>query len=134
MAKTQAPDVFLSYASKDRLWVAEFVSALHEFGIQAFDVAELSPGVRWKEQIEKALRESNTFIVILSANSVDSPWIFFEIGAAVADKKTIIPVITEDVDMRQLPPLLKEYQFVKEATPHEAGKRIAESLLETSVE
>jgi len=42
-------------------------------------------------------------VVILSLASVDSPWIFFELGAAIADNKRIIPVLLEGVDMARIP-------------------------------
>ena len=83
---------------KDKPWVSEFASALRDAGVKAwFDVSELAPGERWKDRIQEALSDSSTLIIILSPNSVDSPWTFFELGAAVADRKRIIPVVTGDV-------------------------------------
>ena len=127
-------DVFLSYSSKDKPWVSEFVSALRTGGVQAwFDVADIAPGERWQEKIQEALRESGTLVIVLSPNSIESPWTFFELGAAVADKKKIIPVLLEDVDLARIPVALRQFQVLRENSPKEAGKRVAEALEKTSV-
>lgn len=129
MSKRTDYDIFLSYSNKDKSWVAEFVSALKEAGIKTwFDVHELAPGERWDEKIQQALRESSVIVVILSENSVDSPWIFFELGAAIADKKRIIPVLFGDIESKRIPSLLRRFQFLKETSPTEAGKQIAKAI------
>jgi hypothetical protein len=42
-------------------------------------------------------------VVIPSENSIDSPWIFFEFGAAIADMKQIIPVLFGDIESKRIP-------------------------------
>ena len=129
MAEKQRYDVFLSYSFKDKPWVSEFASALRDAGVKTwFDVSELAPGERWQDKVQEALRDSSTLIIILSPNSVESPWTFFELGAALADKKRIIPVVTEDVDLMRIASLLRQFQFLKESSPREAGRRVAEIL------
>jgi hypothetical protein len=132
MTEEKKYDVFLSYSSQDRSWVSQFAEALRRAGLTAwFDIAEILPGERWQEQIQKALRESTTLIVILSPNSIKSPWTFFELGAAVADEKRIIPVLTQDMDIRDVPFLLTRFQFLRESSPEEAGSRVAEVIVRT---
>ena len=134
MTEPKQYDVFLSYSSKDRAWVAQFVDGLKAAGLTAwFDAAELLPGERWQQQIQKALRESRTLVVVLSPNSVGSPWTFFELGAAVADHKRIIPVLTQEMDIRNIPTLLTQFQFLKEPSPKEAGKLVAQTVTQTVV-
>jgi hypothetical protein len=58
-------DVFLSYSAKDRQWVSQFQTALREAGLRAwFDVQDILPGDRWEDQIQRALRESTTLVVV----------------------------------------------------------------------
>ncbi|MGH8584136.1 MAG: toll/interleukin-1 receptor domain-containing protein [Gammaproteobacteria bacterium] len=122
-------DVFVSYSREDKPWVSEFVSASRSGSAQAwFDVADVEPGENWQDKIQEALRESTTLVIILSPNSVDTPRTFFEIGAAVAGKKRIIPVLLEDVDMRQVPAPLRKFQALRGSSPTEAGRRVAEIL------
>lgn len=134
MSKRTDYDIFLSYSNRDKSWVIEFVSALKDAGIKTwFDVHDITPGERWDEKIQQALRESSIIVVILSENSVESPWIFFELGAAIADKKRIIPVLVGDIESKRIPILLRRFQSLKEASPAEAGKRIAKVIEQTSL-
>jgi len=134
MAEKRRYDVFLSYAHQDKAWVSEFAAALREGGVTAwFDVHDLLPGERWQEQIQEALRESSTLIVIVGPRNVQSPWIFFELGAAVADNKRIIPVLAEGMLPEAMPVPLRQFQYLQESSPSAAGKRAAEAIKSTSV-
>lgn len=73
-------------------------------------------------------------VVILSRNSLQSPWTFFELGAAVADHKRIIPIVTEDIDLASVPVPLAQFQLLKESSPVEAAKRVAAVLKGTQHE
>jgi hypothetical protein len=129
MVKQADYDVFLSYSHKDRPWVAEFASALREEGVTNwFDVSEIQAGERWAEHIQDALRASGTLVLVLSRNNVASPSTYFELGAAIAGHKRIIPVATEDVPLDQVPSVVAQYQMLKESSPREAGRRVAEVL------
>jgi hypothetical protein len=135
MAKTASHDVFLSYAGSDKPWVSQFVTELKKTGVDPwYDDAELEPGDRWMDKIQEALRESKTLIVILSKKNTGSPWTFFEIGAAIASKKRIIPVLTEDIDIGDLPVALRGLYMLKSTSPEEAGRRVAEVLGKTESE
>ncbi|MGG6239079.1 toll/interleukin-1 receptor domain-containing protein [Nodosilinea sp. AN01ver1] len=112
-------DVFLSYASNDREWVKAFSNALKEEGLTTwFDVAELPPGSRWQDEVQEALRTSKTLIVFLSSTSVKNQFIFFELGAALADQKQIIPVLINDLDIQEMPIQLRQFQL---SNRHSAG-------------
>ena len=127
MLETKSYDVFLSYSSGDREWVEEFVNSLRASGLTTwFDAADIPPGEHWQEYVEKALRESSTLVVIVSPGSVSSPWRLFELGAAVADGKRIVPVLTQDIDLHDIPSPLTRLQFLREPSPQLAGKRVAE--------
>jgi hypothetical protein len=131
MAEKQKYDVFLSYNMQDRSWVTEFSSALRSAGVTRwFDAHELKAGERWQEAIEGALRDSRVLVLVITPNSFSRPWTFFELGAAVAGHKRIIPVISGDVDLNSLPALVRKFQFVKESSPVEAAKRVAEAIPE----
>jgi TIR domain len=122
-------DVFLSYSHKDMAWVKEFATTLKNCGVTTwFDDNDIKPGDNWQEAIEQALRESNTLVLVLSQSNVNSPWTFFELGAAVADKKRIIPVLAGDIDISQVPLLVRNFQMLRTQSPVEAGKRVAEVI------
>jgi hypothetical protein len=128
--KRRAYDVFLSYSSASRPWVRKFSDALTASGITTwFDAHDILPGERWRDQIEKALRQSRVLIMVLTPESVQRPWTFFELGAALADGKRIVPVLSEDVDPADIPALVRQFQFVREKTPEAAAKRVAEAIV-----
>ena|SRR6266568_5699825 len=129
MPEQKEYDVFLSYSTKDSAWASEFADALSQAGLHGwFDVAALPPGERRQEKIQAALRASKTLVLILSPQSVESPWTFFQLGAALADQKRIIPVVTGDVELTKMPMLLRQFQFLKESSPRQAGIRVAEAI------
>jgi hypothetical protein len=121
-------DVYISYARKDEAWVKQFASALKEAGANVWSDQELEPGERWQESLEAALRESNTLVVVLSPESVESRWTYAELGAAVAGGKKIIPVINQEVDLARAPMLLRKYTALREPSPEKAGKRVAQVI------
>jgi hypothetical protein len=129
MAEKHDFDVFISYASKDKPWASEFGSALRGAGVRIWLAdSELLPGEPWQEKIAEALRASRTLVLVLSPHSAESPWTFFELGAAVADHKRIIPVAREEIDWAHLPSPLRHLQILRESSPQEAGRRVAEVL------
>ena len=119
-------DIYLSYSHQDHTWVSQFVHALTDAGLcVSFDPADILPGERWQERMADALRQSNILIVILSKSSVNSPWMFFEIGAAVAGDKFIIPLLIDDTDMLEVPMPIAQFQILRENVPSVAASSIA---------
>lgn len=129
-AKRRSYDVFLSYSSASQPWVRKFTDALTSSGISAwFDAHEIRPGERWQAQIEKALRQSRVLIMVMTSESVQRPWTFFELGAALAGGKRIIPVLADDVNPGDIPAAVSQFQFVREKSPEAAAKRVAEAVM-----
>jgi hypothetical protein len=97
------PDCFISYCSKD----VEFATAVHnDFTLHGLDVfmagISLAPGVRWSEQILKALGASTWVIFLASKAACESKYVEQEIGGALLTKKQLIPVVW-DMDPAALP-------------------------------
>lgn len=128
-------NVFISYAADDKEWVSEFFETLRQAGKTAwYDALDIRPGDRWQDKIQEALRESDTLILIVSPKTVNSKWVFFELGAAMAGRKRIIPVIMGDVDDEEIHPSLAKFQYVKEDSAQVAGKIVAGLLPEETAD
>jgi TIR domain len=60
-------DIFICYATEDR---AQAQRLYHDLSAEGFDVwldiEKLSPGVAWKDEIQKAIREANYVLVLFS--------------------------------------------------------------------
>lgn len=87
------PRIFLSYAAIDRTFAQGVSRELERHGFSATLNDELfAPGERSDRTFERALRDADFFLVVLSDKSLDSPALNFELGAAVAQKKAVIPL------------------------------------------
>lgn len=64
--------VFISYARDDGEYARRLFADLKNVGFDPWlDEENLLPGQKWKPQIDKAIRESNFFLALLSSNSVN---------------------------------------------------------------
>ncbi|MEL4893834.1 AAA-like domain-containing protein [Crocosphaera sp. Alani8] len=65
------PQIFLAHANEDKPLVRELYGKLVEAGYKPwFDEEDLLPGQNWREEIPKALKNSDMFIACLSSTSI----------------------------------------------------------------
>lgn len=106
------PHVFISYSSKD----SEIAKKLHYFltcaGTEPF-LAEINvaPGAKWKEDILENLRQSTWVFFLATPNSCQSRPVAHELGASLALKKKIIPIMW-NVTAESLPDWVDDTQAV----------------------
>jgi hypothetical protein len=110
--------VFLCHASADRASVRSLYERLVADGVDAWlDQEKLMPGQNWREEIPKAVRDSDIFLVCLSKNSINKEgYVQREIREAleVAEEKPegaifIIPARLEECNV---PGRLSTYHWV----------------------
>jgi hypothetical protein len=125
-------NVFISYANADRPKAEQLVSQLRRVSVAGWrDVTDLAAGEVVSASTREALRRSSAVIVLLSPRSLGSEWLQFEMGAAEALGKKIIPVIIEGENIEQaLPVLLRELPWLdgRNKTPHEVARDIEEAV------
>lgn len=102
-------------------WVKTFRTALERLGLEVFDqrmdVIDLPI-----EKVERAMRESDLIVMVMTTDTLDAPEFFFEYGIAIWGKKQIFAVIPQEVDPNQLPiPLLRERHVVMNSPEITAG-------------
>lgn len=101
------PNVFISYShvSPDQDLVSQLAGCLEANGVTVFLDTKIRIGEDWVEQIDRQLRNSQYFVVVLSAASVESDMVRREIALAYRLRKarqlTILPVRMDT--MRELP-------------------------------
>jgi hypothetical protein len=114
--------VFVSHASEDKeRFVERFSTLLRENGVDAWtSFWEINDGDSLVKKIfDEGIKESSQFIVILSQNSINKPWIQKELSIAIVkqieDKYKIIPILLDDV---KIPISLKDtaYRRIKDLT------------------
>ena len=86
--------VFISYSRKDISFVELLAGDLKKNGMDVwYDLSRLEGGSRWRAEIEKAIRNSQYVIVVLSPASVESEWVEREFLFASNLKRKIIPLL-----------------------------------------
>lgn len=133
---SENPKVFVSHASEDKeRFVLDFAKKLRSIGIDAWlDKWEMLPGDSLVDKIfEEGIKEADSFIVVLSVNSINKPWIREELNTAIvkriSDKTKIIPIVLDNVEV---PECLRStlYESIKNVENYdEAFSRIKNSIL-----
>jgi hypothetical protein len=108
---------FISHAGEDKeRFVIPFANKLLAHGVDVwFDKWEMLPGDSLVDKIfEEAIKNASTFIIILSRNSVQKPWVREELNAGIikkiSGKTKIIPVVIDDC---QIPESLQSIYWEK---------------------
>ena len=108
--------VFISHSTKDR-WIARQISQLLEsaggsYGVETFlDERDIEVGDSIPETIRQNIKECSEFLVLLTRNSIDRPWVLIEISAAWGHSKRIIAVI-DKVTPAEMPEIMLPYKAV----------------------
>jgi len=96
---------FISYSSKDDAFAAELHTRLQTQRVRCWkDSEDLKIGDRFQEEIEKAIRVHDKVLLVLSENSINSPWVEREVQAAFEKERrqgvtVLFPVRLDDAVM-----------------------------------
>ncbi len=134
-----APKVFVSHASEDRQrFVMPFAQRLRENGVDAWlDQWEMKPGDSLVDKIfEEGLRNAQAVIIVLSAASVNKPWVREELNLSVVKRigkgLKIIPVV---IDACEVPEALQStiWQRIDDLQQYDdAFQRILDAVFDRS--
>lgn len=100
-------DVFISYSTKDRQQAYEIRTFLTGKGISCWMAPESIPtGSNYTKEIPVAIRTCRVFLLILSENAQQSPWVLRELDGAVNNNRYILPYLLDEKPMED------EFQFL----------------------
>jgi hypothetical protein len=75
---------FLSYATEDERFARRLYRDLEAAGVRAWFAPEsLRVGEHWQERLDSGLARAEKLIVVLSAHALASPWVGYEVEAAL---------------------------------------------------
>ena len=75
---------FISYSSKDQSFVERLYTDLQGRGVRCWYAPEdLKIGDRFRDRIDESIRLHDKLLIVLSENSVASPWVSDEVEAAI---------------------------------------------------
>jgi len=103
------PKVFVSHASEDKeRFVLGFAERLRQGGVDAWlDLWEMGPGDSLIDKIfDEGIKESDAFIIVLSAHSIEKPWVKQELDVACVNRinkgSKLIPVVLDNCEVPQV--------------------------------
>ena len=112
---------FISYSHTHRDFAKRICADLNHAGIRTWmDVEGIPGGVAWKQAIASAINSSTHVLFVLTDESVKSDQVSSEIDWAQQKKKTIIPVMENEVE---LPFGLLGTQYISFTQAYDAGLR-----------
>jgi hypothetical protein len=129
-AKSKTYRVFVSHATADK-WLATVIcEKLESVGVTTFrDDRDINGGDDIPEEIRDAINDCNELLVVLTPESVDRPWVLFEVGAAWGRKKMRITAVLCHVTADRIPDLIKSKKAVPinqfDAYMSELSQRVA---------
>lgn len=113
VVKEKEFDGFISYFTGDKEFARRIAGDLKNRGLHIWrDEGEIDIGDSISDKIQEGLKRCFTFIIILSPESLERPWIKEELRAAynlrLAEDLKIIPIVYKDCE---LPVFLSVYRF-----------------------
>lgn len=122
--------IFLSHAESDSPFVHAVAAELRQRGVEAWlDAESIESGERFSDQVEAALRSASVVVAFFGDSSA-SPWLNFEIGAALGASKPVLPVFLSSAGRNEAPPQLQSLVSIdaSDLKPDEVAEGIAETL------
>ena len=92
-------EVFLSYSRRDEEIALRLARELRSLGVPVWmDQLDIPLGAAWDDSVEAAVKQSESFLVLLSNGSVKSRNVLDEISYALEQNKQIVPVLLEQCE------------------------------------
>ncbi len=107
-------DVFISYSRKDKAFVERLAAAFkHRNRDPWVDWDDIHKGEEWWQAIQQGIEAADTFIFVVSPDSVASPRCRDEIKHAVEHNKRFLPIVwREGFDSQQLHPEVASHNWL----------------------
>ena len=107
------PDLFISYSRKDKDFVRRLDESLKSRGRDAWvDWEDIRPTEDFMQAIYGAIEGVDTFVFVLTPDSVASVVCGREIAHAVAHNKRMVPIVTRDVNAETVPEALAKLNWI----------------------
>ena len=119
--------VFISHATEDEDAAHELAALLKQAKVSCFVAKKSIPhAAEWAVTIFQAIKDCRVFAPLVSAAAKRSRWCTLEIGAALGQKKQVVPV---SLDSTKPPQVLAHLQIAKFRT-EDQKRRLVNSLRE----
>lgn len=103
--------IFVSYAHKDAHLLDVLLEQLTGAGFAVRSDRDLIPGGKWREEIEKMIRESFAVILVMTPKARDSAYVSFEWAFAQGTGVRVIPLLFETMKFKEPLASLQYFNF-----------------------
>lgn len=111
--------IFFSYSREDSEFALKLATDLRLLGSDIWiDQLDIRAGSRWDSEVETALLNANSLLVILTPHSVASNNVIDEISYALEQNKTIIPILLKNCT---IPFRIRRLQYANFTISYNAG-------------
>ena len=127
--------VFISYSYDDHEYAEKLREALAELDIiSGFDPIETTSGETVRKTIRKRIEAADAVVVLISKGALASSWVMFELGAAEALGKKVVPIVLPGIDIDKLDFIERDRAVLSalRLSPLETAQRISELVAEES--
>ena len=118
-------EVFLSHSSENREVTEKIAETLRNHNIPVwYSDTNIKGAQQWHDEIGKALRRCDWFLVLLSVDSIKSKWVKMELSYALNHSQYdghILPVLLENCDFESLSWTLGIFQMADFTNNEEQG-------------
>ena len=106
-------DVFISYARKDQPFVRTLCAALEARQRDAWvDWEGIAPTAAWLSEIKAAIDAADTFVFVISPESLASEVCALELDHAVQHNKRLVPLVRREAEGRPVPAALARLNWI----------------------
>src|SRR5687768_17743046 len=93
--------IFISYSRSDLDFAQNIVDALAAQNLEMWiDWKSIPKGEDWEQEIYRGIEEADTFLFLISPDSIKSEICNKEIAHAVKNNKRVIPIVVRDADVK----------------------------------
>lgn len=118
-------DVMISYSRRDGDFVRRLYSALREQGREVWvDWQDIPLSADWWQEIATAIESADTFVFIVSPDSMGSPICNLEIAHARENNKRLVPILYRATDLEDAIDRLQERELSDNTEKVLGGKSI----------
>ena len=124
------PTVYLSYSTEDLKVAAELRAGLGTAGFEVLDQSRLSAGAPLSESLQRMIAQADILLALIGGEEI-SPWVSFEIKAAVASSKPTLVLVPSGASISGLPPDIQTHTVdLKRIDPAEIANLLRSSATE----
>jgi formylglycine-generating enzyme required for sulfatase activity len=118
--------IFISYSRKDETFAQELVAGLEITGFQPYlDKHDIAAGEEWEARLGRLIEAADTVVFVISPDAVASERCAWEVKRTTELKKRLLPIVWRSVPEAEVPPRLKQLNYIFFDKPHSFGPSLA---------